>query len=285
MLLSTPYKSPKTTLRNPFVISPAAAASSSCPPTTGAGCSLELVGTRAVVVRWLLDASIRAFSIRALVVVVVGIIGIGGVVGIGGAELLAVATVVHARGRARPTLQVGIPGARRQTGWASGKVVGRREVGCDRARAGHVVPSGGTTEVAAFRRIKRGALRAGIDRVSACNGHDGRIALVHGETAAGGWRLPVDGLEAILEPTGGGKLPLADDGPDGDGSDDTRCSDDEGYEDGPRKEGGTLILGLVCFLGSGRRDGGCSNEDGGATGGLCGAGLVCNERKVGCEGD
>lgn len=84
-----------------------------------------------------------------------------------------------------------------------------------------------------------------IDRVSACDGHYGGIALVHGETAAGGGGLPVDGLEAVLEPTGGGKLPLADDGPDGDGSDDTRGSDNEGYEDGPRKEGGTFILGLV----------------------------------------
>lgn len=52
--------------------------------------------------RWMLNT-----SVRALVVVVVGVIGIGG------AKLLAVATVVHARGRARSTLQVGIPGARR----------------------------------------------------------------------------------------------------------------------------------------------------------------------------
>ena len=51
---------------------------------------------------WLLDA-----SVRALVVVVVGVIRIGG------AELLAVTTIVHAWGRARSTLQVGIPGARR----------------------------------------------------------------------------------------------------------------------------------------------------------------------------
>jgi hypothetical protein len=68
--------------------------------------------------------------------------------------------------------------------------------------------------------------------------------LVHGDIAGCGG-LPVDGFEAILELTRGAKLPLADDGPDGDSSDDTGGSDDEGDEDGPRKEGGTLILGLV----------------------------------------
>ena len=196
------------------------------------------MGTRAAVVRWLLDASVS--TVRAVVIVVVGLVGIGGAV------LLAVATVVHARGRTRPTLQVGIPGARRQIGSAGGKVVGGREVGCDRASAGHAPSS--TTEVGGVRRTKRGALllmMIGIDRVSACNGHGGGIALVHGETAAGRGGLPVDGLEAVLELTGGGKLPLADDGPEGDSSDDTGGSDDEGDEDGPRKEGGTLILGLV----------------------------------------
>ena len=70
--------------------------------------SLELVGTRAAIVRWLLGSSIC--TVRAIVVVVVGLVGIGGAI------LLAVATVVHARGRTRPTLQVGIPGARRQIG-------------------------------------------------------------------------------------------------------------------------------------------------------------------------
>ena len=125
--------------------------------------------------------------------------------------------------------------------------MGGREVGCDRAGAGHVHSSGTTTEVGGVRRTKRGALllMAGIDRVSACNGDDGGIALVHGETAAGRGGLPVDGFEAVLELTGGGKLPFANDGPDGDSSDDTGGSDDEGNKDGPRKEGGTLILGLV----------------------------------------
>lgn len=234
------------------------------------------MGARAAVVLWLLDASVPA--VRAMVVV--------GVVGVGGAVLLAVATVVHARRRAgptlqraRPTLQVRIPGTRGQMGRASGKVVGGREVGCN--RAGHV-PSAGNTGVGAVRRTKRGAGTLGSDRVFACDGHRGGSTLVHGETAAGHGGLPVDGLEAVFELTGGAKLPLADDGPDGDGSDETRGGDDEGDEDGLRKEGGSLILGLVCLLGSGSRAGGCSNEDDGATGAWCGAGEVCSELKGGC---
>lgn len=123
--------------------------------------------------------------------------------------------------------------------------MGGREVGCDRGGAGHAPCGGTTTEVGGVRRTKRGALTVGIDRVSACNGHGRGIALVHGETAAGRGGLPVDGLEAVLELTGGGKLPLADDGPDGGSREDTGGGHNEGDEDGLRKEGGTLILGLV----------------------------------------
>jgi len=82
------------------------------------------------------------------------------------------------------------------------------------------------------------------DGVSTGDCHRGGIALVHGDPASRGG-LPVDGLEAVLELTGGAKLPLADEGPDGGGTNDTRGSDDEGDNDGPGKEGGILILGPV----------------------------------------
>lgn len=239
------------------------------------------MGTRAAVVRWLLVPAVRAIvdvrtivAVRAIVVV--------GFVGVGGAVLLAVATVVHARSRARSTLQVRIPGTGGHMDWASGKVVLGREVGCD--RAGHGSPTS-NTEVSAVRRTKRGARMLGSDRVPASNGHRGGIPFVHRETTAGHRGLPVDGLEAVFELTGCAKLPLADDGPDSDGSDDTRGSDDEGDEGGLRKEGGTLIFGLVClFGGKGRGTGGCSNADDGGTGAWIGAGLVCSELRDGCGG-
>jgi len=180
---------------------------------------------------WLLGACVR--PVRAGVVV--------GVVGVGGGVLLAVGAVVHARGRARSTLQVRIPGTRGQMRRAGGKVVRRREVGCDRVRH---VPSASSTGVGTVRRPKRCAPTLRSDRVSACDGHRGGVVLVHGAIAGRGG-LPVDGLEAVLELTGGTKLPLADDGPDDDGTDNTRGGDDEADEDGLREEGGTLILGLV----------------------------------------
>jgi len=98
--------------------------------------------TRAIVVRRLLDASVR---------IVPGLVVIG-VVRVGSVVLLAVASVVHARSRTRPTLQVRIPGARSQMGRASSKVVRGREVGCDglTARGGHA-PSTGATGVGTVR--------------------------------------------------------------------------------------------------------------------------------------
>ena len=177
-----------------------------------------------MVVRWVLDAAVR--------IVVVGIVRVGGGV------LLAVAPVVDARGRARSAVHVGIPGTSAQMHRTGGKVVGWREVGCERDKrvvGDSHVPSAGAVG---------GAMPAllGGERISAGNG--GGIALVHGETAGRGG-LPIDGLEAVLELTRGAKLPLADDGPDGGGTDDARSSDDEGDDDGLGKEGCILVLGLV----------------------------------------
>ena len=70
----------------------------------------------------------------------------------------------------------------------------RREVRRDRATSG-------TTKVGALRRTERGARTLRIDRVSAGDRHSGGIVLVHGGETVGRGGLPVDGLEAVFEPT------------------------------------------------------------------------------------
>jgi hypothetical protein len=81
-------------------------------------------------------------------------------------------------------------------------------------------------------------------RVATGEGHCGGIALVNRVTS-GRRRLPVDGLEAILEFARSTELPLADEEPDGGSTNDARGGDDKRDDDRPGKERGVLVLGLV----------------------------------------
>jgi len=139
-----------------------------------------------------------------------------------------VKSLLHLGLRAGTTSKVSITTTGRKGRGASGKVVVRYrgEPTTSIIRAAAVAP-GEAHYVVVTRRVER--RRVG--------GHP----TVSGETAVMFCGLPVDGLEAILELSGGTELPLANNGPDDGAATDGRGEYDKDCQGGMREAGCTKL--------------------------------------------
>lgn len=149
------------------------------------------------------------------------------------AILPAIGTAVLAGSRAWATMHVDVASC---ASCASSKIMGRWEVWGNgdwlRVDTAHIF-------YAAIMIVRHvGGWSSVISRSSTSKSGDGGIMIETG--TLGG--LPVDRLETILKLTGGAKLPLANDGPDGSTGSDTGAGDDETDNHRLGEEGSGLIL-------------------------------------------
>ena len=151
-----------------------------------------------------------------------------------------VKSLLHLGLGAGTTSEVSITTTGRKGRGASGKVVVRYrgEATTSIVRAAAVAP-GEAHHVVVTRRVERRRI----------GGHP----TVSREAAVVLCRLPVDGLEAILELSGGTELPLANNGPDDGAATDGRGEYDNDCQGGAR-EAGCTKLRIVCSRGRSGRD-------------------------------
>lgn len=143
-----------------------------------------------------------------------------------------VKSLLHLRLGAGTTSEVSITTTGRKGRGASGKVVvrQRREAATGIVHAAAVAP-GEARYVVVTRRVERRRI----------GGHP----TVSGEAAVVLCGLPVDGLEAILELSGGTELPFANNGPDDGAATDGRGEYDKDCYGGVR-EAGCTKLSIAC---------------------------------------